>query len=161
LEQGEWQLAVESLQEAVAMAQAVGRRNPSSETQLVLAKLHLGQLVEPRAAAELLAKSSDVSHLDLAALWLAIGDRAQAQHHALAAYQRAWGDGEPFVHRYELNKSRALLEQMGVEIPNLSPYDPAKDEKLPWEDAVRAAIDELRAEKAAKATKKAAKKKLH
>ena len=28
-------------------------------------------------------------------------------------------------------------------------YDPAKDEKFPWEDDVRAAIEKLRAEKAA------------
>ena len=47
----------------------------------------------------------------------------------------------------DLNKARALLEQLGAEIPNLPPYDPAKDEKLPWEDEVAAAIEKLRAEK--------------
>ena len=31
-----------------------------------------------------------------------------------------------------------------------TPYDPAKDEKLPWEDEVRAAIEKLREEKEAK-----------
>jgi hypothetical protein len=40
---------------------------------------------------------------------------------------------------------------MNVRIPNHPPYDPAKDEKLPWEDDVRAAIEKLKAEKAAKA----------
>jgi hypothetical protein len=40
-----------------------------------------------------------------------------------------------------------LLENLGAEIPNLPPYDPAKDERLPWEDDVAAAIEKLRAEK--------------
>jgi hypothetical protein len=61
-----------------------------------------------------------------------------------------WADGEPYVHRYELNKARALLEALEVEIPDLQPYDPAKDEKLPWEDQVVAAIEKLKAENEAK-----------
>jgi hypothetical protein len=36
---------------------------------------------------------------------------------------------------------------MDVPAPNFAPYDPAKDEPLPWEADVRAAIDKLRAEK--------------
>jgi hypothetical protein len=155
LERGEWALAAESLHEAVAMAQTVGQSDPAAETQLALAKFHLGQLAEPRSAAELLVKAPKPAHLDLATLWLAIGDREQAKKSALTAYKWAWADGEPFVRRYELNKSRALLEQLGAEIPNLPPYDAAKDEKLPWEDAVRAAIEELRAEKAAEAAEAA------
>ena len=43
-----------------------------------------------------------------------------------------------------------MLEKLGAEIPKLPPYDPAKDEKLPWEDKVAAAIEKLRAEKEAK-----------
>lgn len=85
---------------------------------------------------------------------LAIGDHKQAKVHALAAYKRAWADGEPYVRRYELNKARALLEQLGADIPNLPSYDPAKDEKLPWEDEVAAAIAKLRSERAAKEAKK-------
>jgi hypothetical protein len=87
-------------------------------------------------------------------LWLAIGDREQATQHALAAYKWAWADGEPYVHRYGLDKARALLEKLGAEIPDLPPYDPAKDEKLPWEDEVAAALEKLRAEKEAKDRKK-------
>lgn len=75
--------------------------------------------------------------------------KLRAGHHALEAYTWAWADGEPYVHRYELNKARALLEKPGAEIPNLPPYDPAKDEKLPWEDDVAAAIEKLRAKKEA------------
>ena len=154
LERGEWALAAESLREAVSMARAVGQTDAKAETQLALAQFHLGQLADPRREAEQLANARRPSHRDLADLWLAIGDREQAKKHALAAYKWAWADGEPYVRRYELNKARALLEKLGAEIPNLPPYDPAKDEKLPWEDEVAAAIEKLRAEKEAKNPKK-------
>lgn len=157
LEQEQWEVAAESLHEAVRMARDVGQTDVVAETQLALAKFHLGSLADPHQNAEQLAEPKKPAHLPLAELWLAIGDREQAKKHALAAYRWAWADGEPFVHRYDLNKSRALLEQVGAEVPNLPPYNPAKDEKLPWEDAVVAAIDELRAEQAA--AKKAAVKK--
>lgn len=140
LERGEWALSLESLQEAVTMAQAVGQSDPEAETQLALAKFHLGQLSEPSTAAELLAKARKPNHLARATLWLVIGDRKQAKKHALAAYKWAWADDEPFIHRYDLDKARALLVKLGAEIPDLPPYDPAKDEKLSWEDAALAAI---------------------
>ncbi len=148
--EGRSALAAESLHEAVRMAREVGQIDAESETQLALASIHLDQLSDPRREAERLAEARKPAHRPLAELWVAIGDREQAEKHALAAYKWAWADGEPFVHRYELNKSQAVLEKLGVEIPKLSPYDPARDEKLPWEDEVAAAIDKLRAEKKAK-----------
>ena len=57
-----------------------------------------------------------------------------------------------------MNKARGLPEQLDVAIPDLPDYDPAKDEKLPWEDEVVAAIEKLRAEKEAEKAKKAAEK---
>jgi len=150
LERGEWVLAATSLREAVSMARAVGQTDATAETQLALARFHLDELADPRREAEQLANARRPSHRALADLWLAIGDRVQATRHALAAYQWAWADGEPYVYRYELNKARALLEKLGAEIPNLPPYDAAKDEKLPWEDDVAAAIAKLRAEKEGK-----------
>jgi hypothetical protein len=150
LEQGAWALAAESLQEAVSMARAVGQTDAAAETQLALARFHLGQLADPRREAEQLSNAKRPFHRALADLWLAIGDHEQAKKHALAAYKSAWADGEPYVFRYELNKARALLEALSEPIPNLPPYDPAKDEKFPCEDEVAAAIEKLRAEKAAK-----------
>jgi len=54
------------------------------------------------------------------------------------------------VHRYELNKAIALLEELGCEIPVLPDYDPEKDEKLPWENEVVTVIEKLRDENEAK-----------
>jgi hypothetical protein len=148
LTRGEWTAAADSLQEAVRMAHEIDRIDAVAETQLALVNTHLGRLSNPLAEAEQLSVVPEPSHIDLAALWLVVGDREQATKHALAAYRWAWADGEPFVRRYEVNRARSLLQQLGVPIPNLSPYDPSKDVKLPWEDAVAEAIEKLRAEKA-------------
>jgi tetratricopeptide (TPR) repeat protein len=157
IEQGEWALAAESLSIAVHMSREVKLTDAASETRLALAKFHLGQLANPREEAEHLTRAKQPSHLELAKLWLAIGDTEKAKEHALAAYKRAWCDGEPYVRRYYLNQARALLEQLGAEIPSLDPYDPAKDVKFPWEDAVAALIERVRAEKEAEAVSEAAK----
>jgi hypothetical protein len=155
LERSEWSLAAASLHEAIAMARAVGQTDAESETQLALARFHLNQLPDPHHEAERLAGlgSSDA----IAELYLAIDDLDRAKHHALAAYKRYWADGEPYVYRYRLNKSRALLEKLNVPIPNLPPYDPSTRQPFPWEPAVHAAIAKFRAEKAEKETKARAK----
>ncbi len=159
LEQGEWALAAASYQEAVRLARERSLPDAASETGLALAKHHLRQpadpqhpceLAESRHEAERLAALRNPAHRRLAQFWLAFGDAEQAKHHALAAYRWAWADGEPYVHRYELTKTTELLQQMNVPIPTLPPYDPDKDEPLPWEGEVRAAIEKLRAEKSAK-----------
>ncbi|MBI1381729.1 MAG: DUF4062 domain-containing protein [Planctomycetaceae bacterium] len=151
LKQGEWALAAASYQQAVRLARDTRSViDADSETGLALAKHQLGQLANPREEAERLTQLRDPAHRLLAQLWLALGDPAQAKHHAIAAYKWAWADGEPYVHRYELTQTTELLRRMNVPIPNLPPYDPAKDEKLPWEADVRAAIEKLRAEVEAK-----------
>ena len=53
-------------------------------------------------------------------------------------------DGEPYVNRYELNKAKALLDQLGTDIPNLPRYNSAKDEKFPWEGEVELTFKRLR-----------------
>lgn len=149
LVQGEWAQAAASYQESLRLARERSLPDADSETGLALAKLHLGQLTDPHHEAERLAQLRKPYHLPLAQLWLALGNSTQAQHHALAAYKWAWADGEPFVRRYELTKTTELLQQMGVPIPQLPPYDSAKDVPFPWEAEVRAAVEKLRTEKEA------------
>lgn len=144
LEQGKWALAAASFAEALRMARESGLSDAAAETGLALAKHHLGQLAEPEHEAERLAQLRKPAHRYLAMLWLTIGDLEQAKLHGLAAYKWAWADGEPYVHRYELTKTTELFQQLNVPIPNLPPYDPAKDEPFPWEADVRAAIEKLR-----------------
>lgn len=149
LQRGEPEMAAEALHEAVRMAREVGQVDAASETWLALANQQLGRLAQPRPEAERLAALKQPAHRPLAELWLAIGDPKQAKQQAQAAYEWAWADGEPYVFRYELEQSRMLLERLGEPIPNLLPYDPAKDEPFPWEADIRAVIEKLKAEKAA------------
>jgi len=152
LEQGDRALAAASFTQAVTMAREARLVDAASQTGLALAKVQLRQLTddEARNEAQRLAQLREPAHRSLGQLWQMLGDLDQAKHHALAAYTWAWADGEPYVNRYELTKSTELLHELGVPIPNLPPYDPANDEPFPWEVSVRAAIEELRTEKAAK-----------
>lgn len=156
LEQQEWGLASESFHEAVSMARERGLPDVFSETGFVIAKLQLGQFHSPdeaRHEAERLSNLRGSAHRYLALLWREIGDFEQAAKYALAAYKWAWADGEPYVRRYELDKATELLRELNIPIPDLPPYDPAKDEPFPWEADVRKAIEKLRAEKEAKKKK--------
>jgi tetratricopeptide (TPR) repeat protein len=155
LEKGEWALAAASFEQALTMARERRLVDEDSETGLAVAKFHLHQLtrVDARSEAERLAQLRQPAHRFLALFWQAIGDFDQAKHHALTAHKQAWADGEPYVYRYELIKSTGLLNELGVPVPDLPPYDPANDEPFPWEADVRAAIEKLRAEKKAKQKK--------
>jgi tetratricopeptide (TPR) repeat protein len=144
LQKGQHALAAESFREALRMEREAGMGERTSEELLAFANFHLGQLSNPRYEAEQLSSRKDPNHLVLAELWLAIGDKDEAKKHALKAYQTAWADGEPYVFRDNLNKARALLEKLGADVPLLPPYDPAKDEKFPWEDELETALEELR-----------------
>jgi hypothetical protein len=156
LEQGAWAQAAASFSQAVAMAREVRRVDEASEAGLALAKVYLHQLTGDEARGEALRLAQLRHFADrrlanryLARLWQALGDLNQAKHHALAAYTLSWGDGEPYVYRYELTKATELLQELGVPLPNLPPYDPAKDEPFPWEADLRAFIATCRAEQAA------------
>jgi hypothetical protein len=149
LEQGDWQQASDAFHEALRMARERRLPDPTAEAGLALAKLNLGRFPDTESArqeAERLSAQRDPHHRYLAHLWHALGDHPQTRHHALAAYRGAWGQGEPWVFRYELDKSAQLLREMQVPIPDLPPYDPAADPPFPWEAKVRAAIERLRGE---------------
>ncbi|MBS1830833.1 MAG: DUF4062 domain-containing protein [Acidobacteria bacterium] len=150
VEKGDWEHAMKCFGAAVTMDRAVNGNDPRYATCLALAKFQRGQLPEASMEAEHLANAKRVAHQPLAELWLVLGDREKATHHALQAYREAWADGEPYVYRWELNKAKALLEKLGVEPPVLPQYDPEKDGKYPYEDEVNAAIAELRAQKGKK-----------
>jgi hypothetical protein len=145
LDQGLWEPAAVSFQEAVGTARRRGITEAGCETGLALAKHYLGRLDEPEREAERLAAMREPAHRYLALLWLALGDAAKAKRHALAAYTWAWADGEPYVRRYALAKAKESLREMNVPIPDFPSYDPAKDELFPLEAEVHAAIDKLKA----------------
>jgi tetratricopeptide (TPR) repeat protein len=146
LQQGDPQGAAESFAEGVCLLREAGVVDARQETWLALARQRLGTLPDARDEAERLARLRDSAHLPLARLWQAIGDTERATKHALAAYQWAWADGEPYVRRYELEQAAELMGELDADVPELSPYDPAADPPRPSEQHVATAIAELRAE---------------
>lgn len=144
LEQKDFATAIKSLTDAVALAHKAGKTDRRSEIRLATAKLNLKELSEPNQLAEQFSYALEENCLQaLADLWFAIGNNAQAKKYALAAVEWAWADGEPFVHRYDLDKACVLLKKLGVEIPNLQNYDPSKDIKFLWEDKLALKINGL------------------
>jgi len=143
----DWPGAIESYSEALRMARDRGLVDESSEAGLVLAKLQLGSLSaeDARDAVRRLPDGGQW-HLAVARIWRALGDRERAVHAATATYRDAWGQGEPFVSRRELDESRKVLMDLGAPVPDVPSYDPATDPPFPWEADVRALIDRLRAE---------------
>jgi hypothetical protein len=139
--------AADVLSDAVRMAHEAGVSDPEAETWLALARYHLGHLVKPDQEAKRLASIREPQHLPLAELWQAIGDTTQAIKHALAAYRHAWADGEPFVHRYELNRAANLLDTLGASRPDFPPYNSACHPQLAWESEIVAAIEALKVER--------------
>lgn len=146
LENNEFLAAKKSLQDAVALARKAGKIDRRSEISLAIAKYNLNELPEPSYIAEQFTYGLDEScHYVLANLWFSIGDYVQAKNHALAAYQWAWADGEPFVRYHELIRVRSFLKKINAPIPELPPYVSTVDEKLSWENDVQVVIDCLHA----------------
>ncbi|MEP0266831.1 DUF4062 domain-containing protein [Dokdonia sp.] len=139
--------AEKNLLEAVMMARKTGKVEPQEETLLALTKLKLGTLQNPKEKALELEKMRNPHHLSLAQLWEAIGDTQKATDHALLAYKKYWGEGEPYVDRFYLERTKKLLLKLGTTPPDLPPYDPTKDAPNPIEAKIVKAIAQLRKEK--------------
>jgi tetratricopeptide (TPR) repeat protein len=144
LEAGNWDRAKQSLQEAVSLAHKAGKLDRRSEICLALTKAKLGEPGEPEQAAEHFSQNLEEHCVrSLAELWLAIGNREEAIRLAKSAFLWAWADGEPYSHWHEINKSRDLLQQLGVEVPVARPYDEDTVAILPIEQKASNAIKKL------------------
>ena len=148
LERREPAHALESLHEAIRMTREAHLDDTHLGARLALARFRLGRLPDARAEAIRLSSESGPVRLALAELWDAIGDAGPAVSHARAAYQWAWADGEPFVHRYQLDRAKALLKRLGGDIPALTAFDPDREhEQLPPSVlTVRKVLADLRGE---------------
>lgn len=109
-------------------------------------------LGEPAASLRPLVTELDRSaappHVELAALCLELGEHETAIRHALEAYRKAWGEGTPWNHHWDLEESRRILRALGEAEPSLPAYDPARRAPVPFDAELQARLAELRAEKA-------------
>jgi tetratricopeptide (TPR) repeat protein len=152
LRRGELSSAIEQLSHAVRMAREADDEDVFCEALLALARVRSGARFDARAEAERLSKAGPRS-IAVAELWRELGDRDRALDDALRAHQRYIGDGEPFVFRRHLDRTRALLTGLGAPLPEVPKYDPAKAKIYLWEKDVRAFIEKLKAERAEKERK--------
>jgi len=147
MEKGEWAQALSYLNTKIKLEHESGLSTTESETMMAIAQFQLGTLKHVEEKANELSNRKDVDDLYVAELWEAIGNVEKATKHALKAYKKYWGDGEPYVDRYWLDRTAALLNKMGVVLPDLPPFDPDTIERHPIEDKIEAAIEELRRKK--------------
>jgi tetratricopeptide (TPR) repeat protein len=137
--------AVDSFDDAVRMAREVGFKDARAEAWLALARLRADEAFDARGDAVRLDHEPGRPALAVAELWQELGETERAIAAALRAHEWAVADGEPYVFRYELNRSRALLEGLGTEPPRVPEYDPTSDPPFDWEADVRKMIEELEA----------------
>jgi tetratricopeptide (TPR) repeat protein len=142
------QRALEAIDQALQITKKLGTPTPVYHDLRAWALAKLGRTADARTELEVGSQG-----LYAAETYLALGEREQARKCALNAYRWAWGEGPPYIHWYYLERSRALLKQLGEPEPKLPPFDPSKVQPIPYEKEIRAAIERLKAERAKKEEK--------
>lgn len=74
----------------------------------------------------------------------ATGQREDAIERATAYYTAAWAEGEPYVWRFDLTRAEGLLHTLGAPVPQLPPFDTARQAAFPHEEDIRAWVATLR-----------------
>ena len=139
--------ALPHFDEALAMIRERGELDHSLEAEYLRVRCLAGHIVTPEDAARL-DDAQDEATLSLAELWETLGDAETAAAWALRAHIRAVADGEPYVRRWELDRTRALLTRLGRPLPEVPNYDPARYSPHEWEAEVEVFADRLEARRA-------------
>lgn len=137
--------AIEAFEKAIAMAREV--RIPASETEAryAISLLAVGRRVEALEVATRLSAVDNPPHVQLAQLYLALGDQ-KARLHALAGFREAWADGPPYAAHWDLEDCRKVLEALGEPVPQLPSFDPAKTQPFDFELDLHLLIEKKKAE---------------
>lgn len=80
-------------------------------------------------------------HGRLATFYAATGETEAARTHAFEGYKKAWADGPPFSHHWDLERCRAVVREIGEPEPLLPPSDPARIEPFPFEPEIHAMLE--------------------
>jgi hypothetical protein len=131
--------ALEVIDQALQITNKLGTPAPEYHDLRAWALARLG-----RSADAQLELQEGERRLFAAEAYRLLGDGDQARACALNAYRRAWGEGPPHIYWYDLERSRALLRQLGEPEPQLPSFDPSKVPPIPFEKEIRAAITRLR-----------------
>jgi len=134
--------ALPYFEEALAMTRERGEIRHTLEAQYLRTRHLAGYRVTPEDAARL-DDALDEDAVALAELWETLGNSEVAATWALRAHTHAAADGEPYVWRSALERTRALLTRLGRPLPKVPDYDPAFHRPYDWEAEVEAFIDRL------------------
>jgi tetratricopeptide (TPR) repeat protein len=137
--------ALKAVEQALQITKKLGMPRPHLHDLRAWALACVGRIADARA--ELAAGQQ---RLFAAEAYLVLGDRERARECALNAYRKAWGEGPPYCYWYYLERSKALLQQLGEPEPQLPPFGASKVPPIPFEKEIRAAIERLKAERAAR-----------
>jgi tetratricopeptide (TPR) repeat protein len=128
----------------IEMTQATGMSAAGAEARLALALARQG---DREQACRILNRIGDRGgDVNLAELYLELGDHEKARHHALTGYPQAWADGPEYSKWWHLKRCRAVLAALGEPEPKLPAYDPKTAEPIPHEAAIRELIAKLKKE---------------
>jgi hypothetical protein len=145
LGKGEFALATESLREAVRMDREVGMEDFDIEAKFALARLGVGEKLDPVEVAERLS-STGIKSVAIARLWILGKETERAREHLLLVHETAVEDGDPYFWYHELNETRALMAEQGFPLPVIRAFDEAGRTPFPWDANVRAVIADIEAE---------------
>jgi len=134
--------ALEAIDQALQITNKLGTPKPEFHGLRAWALARVGRTADARAELH-----EGIQRILAAEAYCLLGDCDQARECALNGYRRAWGEGPPYIHWYDLERSRALLHQLGEPEPQLPPFDPSKVPPIPFEKEIRAAIERLQAER--------------
>jgi tetratricopeptide (TPR) repeat protein len=131
LQRGNLSNAITGFEKCIEMTQAAGMSATDVEARLALALARKGDLEQARRVLERVREPAP--GLELAELYLELGDREKARHHALVGYGQVWADGPTYSYWWYLKRCRAVLEALGEPEPKLPAYDPNTAEPIPHE----------------------------
>jgi tetratricopeptide (TPR) repeat protein len=142
---GKFDEAKSLFSEAIRLNNEAGVRDEGSWGGLARAYLQEGHSQEAlRIVTEELRDDGQDEGYSAAYVYWKTGEVESAKEEALKNYRWAWAQGEPYVRRYDLERVRALLKEMGVEEPSLPVWDESKYEPFPYEEEVKAFIEDLK-----------------
>lgn len=137
--------AINFFAEAARIGYEQGLRDADAWGGLARAYAAKGDL---RQALRIIQDGVDDHGHSAAVVHMANGDHTAAKEAALEFYTWAWAQGEPYVHRWELEQARSILQQLGEPEPQLPVWDEANYVPFEHEDKVIELIEKLKRERA-------------
>lgn len=140
LVQGQTNAAVRIFQEELALARSIGNTRGQRRALGCLARAYTKLNMKERVLSFL---QYDLDTIDLAEINYSLGNIEKAKEQAIAAYKWAWASGPPFAWNEVLNRSRALLDAMGVSEPTVDSPDSAGELRILYEEELSQYIESL------------------